>query len=143
MLSMPPIGGVLTVVPIEQQSRAASAPTTKRRSDHQTVPALVARPGGAAERFAGALGDRHPALVFALALLGGFLVLAPAAAPAGVVVVPGGQTRALQLDQGCRHLSRAPAADGQASAGPSQPGQTGRIPAAGRRRAGSIVAAGA
>ena len=72
---------------IEQQSRAASAPTTKRRGDHQTVPALVARPGGAAERFAAALGDRHPALVFALALLGGFLVLAAASILLALLVV--------------------------------------------------------
>ena len=80
---------------IEQQSRAASAPTTKRRGDHQTVPALVARPGGAlaarpggaAERFAGALGDRHPALVFALALLAGFLVLAAASILLALLVV--------------------------------------------------------
>ena len=72
---------------IERQSRAASAPTTKRRGDHQTVPALVARPGGAAERFADALGDRHPALVFALALLGGFLVLAAASILLALLVV--------------------------------------------------------
>ena len=80
---------------IEQQSRAASAPTTKRRGDHQTVPALVARPGGAlaarpggaAERFAGALGDRHPALVFALALLAGLLVLAAASILLALLVV--------------------------------------------------------
>ncbi len=48
---------------------------------------LVARPGGAAERFAAALGDRHPALVFALALLGGFLLLAAASILLALFVV--------------------------------------------------------
>ncbi len=51
------------------------------------VPALVARPGGMAERFAGALDAHHPALVFALALLGGFLVLAAASILLALLVV--------------------------------------------------------
>jgi undecaprenyl-diphosphatase len=51
------------------------------------VPVLVARPGGAAERFAGALGSHHPALVFALALLGGFLLLAAASILLALLVV--------------------------------------------------------
>lgn len=49
--------------------------TTTSRS-RSTIPAFVARPGGAAERLADALGSHHPALVFAIALLGGFLLLA-------------------------------------------------------------------
>jgi membrane-associated phospholipid phosphatase len=48
---------------------------------------LEARPGGPAERFAGALGDRHPALVFTLALLGGFLLLAAASILLALLVV--------------------------------------------------------
>ena len=48
---------------------------------------LAARPGGPAERFAAALGDRHPALVFTLALLGGFLVLAAASILLALLVV--------------------------------------------------------
>jgi len=72
---------------IEQQSRAASAPTTKRRGDRRTAPPLVARPGGPAERFAGALGYRHPALVFALAVFGGFLLLAAASILLALLVV--------------------------------------------------------
>ena len=40
-----------------------------------------------AEHFAGALGDRHPALVFALALLGGFLLLAAASILLALLVV--------------------------------------------------------
>ena len=48
---------------------------------------LVARPGGAAERFAGALGSHHPVLVFTLALVGGFLLLAAASILLALLVV--------------------------------------------------------
>jgi undecaprenyl-diphosphatase len=51
------------------------------------VPALAARPGGYPERFAAALGDRHPILVFALALLGGLLLLLGASILLGHLVV--------------------------------------------------------
>jgi len=74
-------------VSIDQASAPASAPTTKRRGARETVPALVARPGGAAERFAAALGSRHPALVFTLALIGGFLLLAAASILLALFVV--------------------------------------------------------
>jgi membrane-associated phospholipid phosphatase len=61
---------------IGQQSRTAAAPATpSAQPAHRPVPALAARPGGSADRFAAALGDPHPALVFALALLSGFLLL--------------------------------------------------------------------
>lgn len=45
-------------------------------ADGWGVPVLRARSGGAAERFAGLLGRRHPAAVFFAALLAGFAVLA-------------------------------------------------------------------
>lgn len=45
------------------------------------------RPGGYADRFAAALGDPHPALLFALALLGGFLALLAASILLGLFVV--------------------------------------------------------
>ena len=45
------------------------------------------RPGGYADRFAAALGDPHPALVFALALLGGLLLLLAASILLGLLVV--------------------------------------------------------
>jgi undecaprenyl-diphosphatase len=48
---------------------------------------LAARPGGYADRFAVALGDRHPALVFALALLAGLLLLFAASILLGLFVV--------------------------------------------------------
>jgi membrane-associated phospholipid phosphatase len=73
-------------VTIDQPLRPASAPTERRR-DRSTLPVLLARPGGAAERFSGELGYRHPALVFALALLGGFLLLAAASILLGLLVV--------------------------------------------------------
>jgi membrane-associated phospholipid phosphatase len=84
---MPTIGGGFTAMTIDQASRTTSAPTAKQPSDRETLPALLARPGGPAERFAGALGSHHPALVFALALLGGFLLLAAASILLALVVV--------------------------------------------------------
>ena len=61
---------------ISQQSRTFSAPSSAAgQPGRQPVTPLAARPGGYADRFAAALGDRHPALVFALALLGGLLLL--------------------------------------------------------------------
>jgi len=45
------------------------------------------RPGGYADRFAAALGDPHPALVFVLALLGGLLLLLAASILLGHFVV--------------------------------------------------------
>jgi membrane-associated phospholipid phosphatase len=46
------------------------------RTDGGAVPVLSARPGGPAERFAQAVGMRHPAAVFFVALLSAFVVLA-------------------------------------------------------------------
>ena len=53
----------------------------------KTVPVLVARPGGPAERLSHALSDRHPALVFLIALLSGFLLLAAASCLLALFVV--------------------------------------------------------
>lgn len=61
---------------IGQPSRTAPAPARAAAGPaRQPVPVLVAKPGGYADRFAAALGDRHPALVFAAALLCGLLAL--------------------------------------------------------------------
>jgi undecaprenyl-diphosphatase len=63
-------------VTIGQQSRTAPPRTSKPANPaRRPATALAARPGGYAYRFAAAVGDRHPALVFALALLGGLLLL--------------------------------------------------------------------
>jgi len=74
-------------VAIDQELRIGSIPTGRRRGDRHPAPALVARPGGAAERFAGALGSHHPALVFGLAMLGGFLLLAAASILLALLIV--------------------------------------------------------
>jgi membrane-associated phospholipid phosphatase len=52
-----------------------------------TVPALLARPGGAAERFARALGLRHPVAVFFVALIAGLLTIAAVSILLGLLVV--------------------------------------------------------
>jgi membrane-associated phospholipid phosphatase len=72
---------------IDQVSSTAREPTAERPGDPEPVPVLVARPGGAAERFAGALGNGRPALVFTLALVAGFLLLATASILLGLFVV--------------------------------------------------------
>jgi membrane-associated phospholipid phosphatase len=61
-----------------QQSRSGSEPDLRERSNRHPFPLFDATPGGPADRFSHALEGRHPALVFFLALLAGFLVLAVA-----------------------------------------------------------------
>jgi undecaprenyl-diphosphatase len=73
-------------VTIAQQSRTAPAPPTAGQLP-RSVPALAANPGGYADRFAATLGDRHPVLVFAAALLAGFLLLLGASILLGHLVV--------------------------------------------------------
>jgi undecaprenyl-diphosphatase len=70
-----------------QQSRSGPAAPEKERNDRHTVSVLDPTPGGPAERFAAAFESRHPALVFVLALLAGFLVLALASVLLGLFVV--------------------------------------------------------
>lgn len=72
---------------VEERSRAASAPAKERSGDRHTVPIFEARPGGAADRFATKFDSRHPALVFFLALLAGFLLLAAASILLALLVV--------------------------------------------------------
>ncbi|MDX6633858.1 MAG: hypothetical protein QOF06_61 [Solirubrobacterales bacterium] len=70
-----------------QQSRTGPVAKAGAPSDRHTVPIFEARPGGPAERFAGALDSRHPALVFLLALLTGFLLLAAVSILLALLVV--------------------------------------------------------
>ncbi len=72
---------------VEERSRAASAPEGERSGDRHAVPIFEARPGGLADRFAARLDSRHPALVFFLALLAGFLLLAAASIALALIVV--------------------------------------------------------
>jgi membrane-associated phospholipid phosphatase len=74
-------------VTIGQQFRTDPAPVAADQPARRPVTALTARPGGYADRFAAGLGDRHPALVFALALLGGLLLLLAASILLGLFVV--------------------------------------------------------
>lgn len=72
---------------VEERSRAASTPERERSGERHGVPIFEARPGGRADRFAAKLDSRHPALVFFLALLAGFLVLAAVSILLALLVV--------------------------------------------------------
>lgn len=72
---------------VGQGSRTAAAPAAAAKPARRPVPVLAARPGGYADRFAAALGDRHPVLVFAAALLTGLLVLLAVSVAIGHLVV--------------------------------------------------------
>jgi len=74
-------------VPVEERSRAAPAPASGRSGDRRALPIFEARSGSLPDRFAGALDGRHPALVFFLALLAGFVVLAVASILLALLVV--------------------------------------------------------
>lgn len=80
---------------VHSQVRAHESARRKPHGENTAPPVLVPRPGGIASRFAGAIGDPHPALAFIVALLAGFVVLAAASALLAlfivhVVVSPGG-----------------------------------------------------
>jgi len=82
-------------VSVQPQVGAREAARPQSHGKTTTPPVLVPRPGGIASRFAGAIGDPHPALAFIAALLAGFLVLAAASVLIAlfvvhVVVAPGG-----------------------------------------------------
>jgi membrane-associated phospholipid phosphatase len=60
--------------------------TSQRGRDAHGIPLFEPRPGGPAERFARALGDRHPVVAFFLALVSGYLLLAVASIAVGLLV---------------------------------------------------------
>lgn len=68
---------------VQERSSTASNPAGERHS----LPLFEARRGSLPDRFAAALDSRHPALVFFLALLVGFLVLAAASIALAFIVV--------------------------------------------------------
>jgi membrane-associated phospholipid phosphatase len=55
--------------------------------DPWSAPALVASPGGVAERFARALGPRHPVAIFFAALIAGIVLISALSIVLGVLVV--------------------------------------------------------
>ena len=71
---------------VEERSHAA-APAREHSGNRHSVPIFEARPGSLPDRFASALDGRHPALVFSLAALAGFLVLAVASILLALFVV--------------------------------------------------------
>jgi membrane-associated phospholipid phosphatase len=74
-------------VTVGEKSHGPSIPAGERAHPRGTVPVFEAKPGGPAERFAKRLDSRHPALVFILALLAGFVVLAVLSILLAVLVV--------------------------------------------------------
>jgi undecaprenyl-diphosphatase len=74
-------------VTVEERSRQASAPAGERTDARRSVPIFEARRGSLPDRFAARLDSRHPALVFFLAMLAGFLLLAAASILLALFVV--------------------------------------------------------
>lgn len=62
---------------VEERSRAAT-PLRERLGDRRSVPIFEAASGSLPDRFAARFDSRHPAVVFFLAMLAGFLLLAVA-----------------------------------------------------------------
>ncbi len=54
--------------------------------EHDAIPLFEPRPGGPAERFSDAVGDRHPVVAFFLALISGYVLLAAASIALGLFV---------------------------------------------------------
>jgi membrane-associated phospholipid phosphatase len=79
--------------PLGAKPARGSRPIRSRGRDRNAaggpgaVPALLARPGGAAERFARALGLRHPIAIFLAALIAGLLAIAALSVLLGLFVV--------------------------------------------------------
>lgn len=61
---------------VRERSHGTSVPASERPHPPHAVPIFEAEPGGPAWRFANRFESRHPALVFILALVAGFVVLA-------------------------------------------------------------------
>ena len=57
---------------------------TGRKDD--AIPLFEPRPGGPAERFSDAVGDRHPVVAFFLALISGYVLLAAVSIALGLLV---------------------------------------------------------
>jgi membrane-associated phospholipid phosphatase len=75
-------------VPVEANVAAAepNVRAIQRDRDGHEIPLFEPRPGGPAERFSGAIGNRHPVVAFFLALISGYVVLAAVSVLAGLLV---------------------------------------------------------
>jgi membrane-associated phospholipid phosphatase len=73
--------------PAAQRSGTEDPDPASSRSSAWTFPALDARPGSAPERLGHRLSSHHPAAVFFITLLGGFVLLATASILLGLFVV--------------------------------------------------------
>jgi membrane-associated phospholipid phosphatase len=84
---MTPTGGGSHPNPVrETRARASGSRPASGDLDARAAPILATRPGDIAGRFAKALGWRHPAAVFFIALIGGILVLAGISVLLGLLV---------------------------------------------------------
>lgn len=72
---------------VQERSRANPTPADERAGDRHSVPIFEAPSGSLPDRFAARFDSRHPALVFFLALLAGFLVLATVSILLALLVV--------------------------------------------------------
>lgn len=72
---------------VKERPRQASAPAGERTDARRSVPIFEAGPGSLPDRFAAKFDSRHPALVFFLAMLAGFLLLAAASILLALFVV--------------------------------------------------------
>lgn len=75
-----------SVQAIEVDARRALARDRDLPDDRWAIRVLIARPGGFAERFAGAVGRTHPIVVFMAAILAGFAALAGLSIAIGLLV---------------------------------------------------------
>lgn len=72
---------------VQERLQPASSPSDARARGRNSVPIFEAAPGSLPDRFAARFDSRHPALVFVLAMLAGFLVLAAASILLALIVV--------------------------------------------------------
>ena len=79
--------GIFVGVTVGERSHTAPSQRSERATDRHSVPIFEARRGSLPDRFAARLDGRHPALVFFLATLAGFLLLAVASILLALLVV--------------------------------------------------------
>jgi undecaprenyl-diphosphatase len=71
---------------VEMDARRAPPAHGDLSDDRWVIPVLIARPGGFAERFAGAVGRTHPIVAFLAAIVAGFAAIAGLSIAIGLLV---------------------------------------------------------